>query len=203
MFQLLLQSVTADAAQSALLEIDSIFCKVPQIACSGLKNQAIRSSCGGNNTKVHVIINERMQLPCVVLTGGQIHDSQSALLANLLVIISKNAAQSYVSRINPTSIRNTISTPTCISDATLSNASFNVSRLFATSLLVSTNCPPAFSILSYLLLALFTFNLPTAPDKNSAECSVPCTTRSASPTNSVVAPSLLQIPFTDESDRVF
>ena len=79
MFQLLLQSVTTDAAQSALLEMDSTFCKVHQSACSGLKNQAIGSSRGGKNTKVHVIINERMQLLGVVLTGGQIHDSEPAL----------------------------------------------------------------------------------------------------------------------------
>lgn len=70
LFQLLLQSVTADAAQSTLLEIDSTFCKVHQSARSSLKNQAIDLSRGGKNTKVHVIINERMQLLKVILTGG-------------------------------------------------------------------------------------------------------------------------------------
>ena len=141
-FQSLLQSVTADAAQSALLEIDSTFCKVHQSACSGLKNQAIGSSRGGKNTKVHVLINERMQLLGVVLTGGHIHDSQSALdllagidLAGKKILADKayscqyirdyleEPVQSYVSRINPISIRNTNSIPTCISDAILSNAS--------------------------------------------------------------------------------
>ena len=52
---------------------------VHQSACSGLKNQAIGTSRGGKNTKVHVLINERMQLINVVLTGGQIHDSEPAL----------------------------------------------------------------------------------------------------------------------------
>ncbi|MBQ6296919.1 MAG: IS5 family transposase [Selenomonadaceae bacterium] len=70
LFQLLLQSLTTDAAHSALLEIDSTFCKVHQSACSGLKNQAIVSSRGGKNIKIYVIINERMQLLGVVLTGG-------------------------------------------------------------------------------------------------------------------------------------
>ena len=40
---------------------------------------AIGSSRGGKNTKVHVIINERMQLLGVGLTGGHIHDSEPAL----------------------------------------------------------------------------------------------------------------------------
>jgi len=43
----------------------------------GLKEQAIGSSRGGKNTKVHVLINERMQLLNVVLTGGQVHDSEA------------------------------------------------------------------------------------------------------------------------------
>ena len=53
------------------------FCKVYQSACSVLKDQAIGSSRGGKNTKVHVLINERMQLLNVVLTGGQVHDSEA------------------------------------------------------------------------------------------------------------------------------
>ena len=79
LFQLLLKSVTADADNSTLLEIDSTFCKVHQSACSGLRNQAIGVSRGGKNTKIHVIINERMQLLSVSLTGGHIHDSEPAL----------------------------------------------------------------------------------------------------------------------------
>ena len=59
--------------------MDSTFCKVHQSACSALKDQAIGSSRGGKNTKIHVLINEKMQVLNVVLTGGEIHDSQPAL----------------------------------------------------------------------------------------------------------------------------
>ena len=44
-----------------------------------MKDQAIGSSRGGKNTKVHVLINERMQLLKVILTGGHVHDSEPAL----------------------------------------------------------------------------------------------------------------------------
>ena len=37
---------------------------------SFLKEQATGSSHGGKNTKIHVLINEKMQLLKVVLTGG-------------------------------------------------------------------------------------------------------------------------------------
>ena len=66
-------------AGNTLLEIDSTFCKVHQSACSGLKNQAIGSSRGGKNTKVHVLLNERMQAVNVVLSGGHIHDSTAVI----------------------------------------------------------------------------------------------------------------------------
>ena len=79
LFELLLHLINADAAHSTLLEIDSTFCKVHQSACCALKNQAIGVSRGGKNTKVHVLINERMQLLNVILTGGNIHDSQPAI----------------------------------------------------------------------------------------------------------------------------
>ena len=79
LFELLLHLVNADAQATTLLEIDSTFCKVHQSACSGLKNQAIGVSRGGKNTKIHVIINERMQVLNVVLTGGEIHDSEPAI----------------------------------------------------------------------------------------------------------------------------
>ena len=79
LFERLLQLINADADNSTLLEIDSTFCKVHQSACSALKNQAVGSSRGGKNTKVHVLINERMQLLNVVLTGGNVHDSEAAV----------------------------------------------------------------------------------------------------------------------------
>ena len=43
-----------------MLELDSTFCKVHQSACSALKDQAIGASRGGKNTKIHVLINERI-----------------------------------------------------------------------------------------------------------------------------------------------
>jgi len=79
LFERLLQLINAGTKDTTLLELDSTFCKVHQSACSGRKEQAIGSSRGGKNTKVHVLINERMQLLNVVLTGGQIHDSEPAL----------------------------------------------------------------------------------------------------------------------------
>ena len=74
LFERLLNLVNRNGENSSPLEIDSTFCKVHQSACSGLKAQATGS--GGKNTKIHVRINERMQLLNVVLTGGHIHDSQ-------------------------------------------------------------------------------------------------------------------------------
>ena len=79
LFRQLLQVINTSAYSATLLELDSTFCKVHQSACSGLKNQAIGTSRGGKNTKIHVLINEKMQLLNVILTGGQIHDSEPAL----------------------------------------------------------------------------------------------------------------------------
>ena len=62
-----------------LIELDSTFCKVHQSACSALKDQAIGVSRGGKNTKVHVLINERMQVMNVVLSGVHVHDSEEAI----------------------------------------------------------------------------------------------------------------------------
>ena len=79
LFDRLLKFINGDAKKTTLLELDSTFCKVHQSACSALKDQAIGSSRGGKNTKIHVLINERMQLLKVMLTGGHIHDSEPAL----------------------------------------------------------------------------------------------------------------------------
>ena len=79
LFERLLKFVNRNAENSSLLEMDSTFCKVHQSACSGLEGQAIGASRGGKNTKIHVLLNERMQLLSVVLTGGQIHDSEPVL----------------------------------------------------------------------------------------------------------------------------
>ena len=79
LFERLLKIVNADANHFTLLEMDSTFCKVHQSACSGKKDQAIGSSRGGKNTKIHVLLNENMQVINVVLTGGQVNDSDKAL----------------------------------------------------------------------------------------------------------------------------
>ena len=47
LFERLLKIVNTDANDSALLEIDSTFCKVHQSACSSRENEAIGSSRGG------------------------------------------------------------------------------------------------------------------------------------------------------------
>ena len=80
LFERLLKIINAGTKDTTLLELDSTFCKVHQSACSALKDQAIGSSRGGKNTKVHVLINERMQLLNVALTGGHVHDSEEAVV---------------------------------------------------------------------------------------------------------------------------
>ena len=79
LFERLLKIINAGTKDTTLLELDSTFCKVHQSACSALKDEAIGSSRGGKNTKVHVLINERMQLLNMILTGGQVHDSEAAV----------------------------------------------------------------------------------------------------------------------------
>ena len=79
LFERMMKIINADKDNSTLLELDSTFCKVHQSACSALKEQAIGSSRDGKNTKIHVLLNERMQLLKVILIGGQIHDSEPAL----------------------------------------------------------------------------------------------------------------------------
>ncbi len=69
LFERLMKIINANAAHSTLLEMDSTFCKVHQSACSSLKDQAIGSSRGGKNTKIHVLINDRMQVLERVFTG--------------------------------------------------------------------------------------------------------------------------------------
>ena len=79
LFQRLMKVTNNESDNTTLLEIDSTFCKVHQSACCSLKNQAIGVSRGGKNTKIHVLLNERMQVFNVVLSAGQVHDSEMAL----------------------------------------------------------------------------------------------------------------------------
>ena len=66
----------------SLVQIDSTFCKVHKHGRGARKilgDQAIGVSRGGYNTKIHALVNEYFQLIGVVLTGGQIHDSECAV----------------------------------------------------------------------------------------------------------------------------
>lgn len=65
-----------------LVQIDSTFCKVHKHGLGAHKRngkQAIGKSRGGYTTKIHALVNEYFQLMGVILTGGQIHDSEPAL----------------------------------------------------------------------------------------------------------------------------
>ena len=128
------------------------------------------------------LINERMQLLKVILTGGHVHDSAPAvaLLKGIkinvkkfsrikLTVASKFAFSSLstvpllVSPIKPISRLSMTLIQSFTSTAISLSGSFNASRTFATLPLVSINWLCALKISFYLLLVLFTFNLPTTP----------------------------------------
>ena len=76
LFERLTEFINTGTENETLLELDSTFCKVHQSACSALKYQAIGSSQGGKNTKIHVLINGKMQLLKMILTSGNLHASK-------------------------------------------------------------------------------------------------------------------------------
>ena len=79
-FEKILKALTD--SKYSLLEMDSTFCKVHQNATGALKklgDQAIGVSRGGKTTKIHVLVNENFQLIKVILTGGEVHDSECAI----------------------------------------------------------------------------------------------------------------------------
>ena len=81
-FENILQALIADTEKYLLVEIDSTFCKVHQHAAGARKkhgNQAIGVSRGGKTTKIHALVTENFQLMGLLLTGGQIHDSECAI----------------------------------------------------------------------------------------------------------------------------
>ena len=81
-FENILQALIADTEKYLLVEIDSTFCKVHQHAAGARKkhgNQAIGVSRGGKTTKIHALVTENFQLIGLLLTGGQIHDSECAI----------------------------------------------------------------------------------------------------------------------------
>lgn len=78
-FEKILQIVNKNNQNSKLIEMDSTYCKVHQSACSKLKNQEIGVSRGGKTTKIHALVNENFQLLNVMLTGGNVNDSECAV----------------------------------------------------------------------------------------------------------------------------
>ena len=155
LFERLLKIVNADANNFTLLELDSTFCKVHQSACSGLKAQAIGASRGGKNTKVHVLINERMQVLNVVLTGG--HMPTKLILAIKFVVILKNTERKFAFLINLTPRRNTPLTLTFTKDAILSSGSFSGLKIFAMLLFV---CFLNFVLLASVIIHFLFTNSP-------------------------------------------
>lgn len=80
-FENILKVLVDETEKYLLVEIDSTFCKVHQHASGSLKkhgDQAIGVSRGGKTTKIHAIVTENFQLIGLLLTGGQIHDSECA-----------------------------------------------------------------------------------------------------------------------------
>ena len=81
-FEKILKSLIDDCREYYLVEIDSTFCKVHQHAAGVRKvlgNQDIGISRGGKTTKIHALVNENFQLLKILLSGGQIHDSEVAI----------------------------------------------------------------------------------------------------------------------------
>lgn len=80
-FEDILKVLVADTEKYLLVEIDSTFCKVHPHAAGARKkygNQAIGVSRGGKTTKIHALVTENFQLIGLMLTGGQVHDSECA-----------------------------------------------------------------------------------------------------------------------------
>ena len=80
-FENILQALVADTEKYLLVQIDSTFCKVHQHAAGARKkygNQAIGISRGGKTTKIHALVTENFQLIGLLLSGGNIHDSECA-----------------------------------------------------------------------------------------------------------------------------
>ena len=82
LFENILKVLVANTDKYLLVQIDSTFCKVHQHAAGARKilgNQAIGVSRGGKNTKIHALVTENFQLIGLLLSGGQIHDSECAI----------------------------------------------------------------------------------------------------------------------------
>ncbi len=76
-----MQALVANTEKYLLVEIDSTFCKVHQHAAIALKkygNQAIGVLRVGKTTKIYALVTENFQIIGLLLTGGNIHDSECA-----------------------------------------------------------------------------------------------------------------------------
>ena len=153
------------------------------VKCIRVSARVWKSKQSGRRVAVRtprVLINERMQLLNVVLTGGQIHDSEAAVtllkgikLKGKTILADKAysskqirffiAEHGAVACIPPISGLSMTLILNCINNAISSSGFFNASRIIATSPLVTTNWLFALRISFYSLLLLFTFNLPTTP----------------------------------------
>ena len=81
-FEKIFRALIDDCKEYYLVEIDSGFCKINQHAAGTRKvfeNQDIGISRGGKTTKIHALVNENFQLLKILLSGGQIHDSEVAI----------------------------------------------------------------------------------------------------------------------------
>ena len=71
-----------NAEESEIIAIDSTFCKIHQSAAGARKiygNQDIGVSRGGKSTKIHFLVDEKMQPVKFLLSAGNINDNQLAL----------------------------------------------------------------------------------------------------------------------------
>lgn len=82
LFKKILRDLNFATNKYSLVQMDSTFCKVHKHGLGARKilgEQTIGVSRGGYNTKIHALVSEYFQLIGVVLTGGQIHDSECAI----------------------------------------------------------------------------------------------------------------------------
>ena len=86
-------------------------------------------------------------------------------VANKFAVSSPSMEPLLVSPTKPISRLSMTLIVNCTNNATSSNGFFSESRIIATSPLASTNWLFALRISFYLLLSLFTFNLPTDPSR--------------------------------------
>lgn len=81
-FERMLKSFWANSKNYYIFAIDSTFCKVHQDATGARKiygNQDIGLSRGGKTTKIHAVVNEKLQPIHFILSPGNVNDNQVAI----------------------------------------------------------------------------------------------------------------------------